>query len=116
MAVLWVVIRGWGVPAAATTGGILLYGIFDQLSRFGLMFVAGSFLIVAEAVEPRRVGGDRRDRRVPGASAACCSSGIGGGLILVVRSERLARKIGRIAERVIGAVLRRFGRPVPDVG
>ena len=49
MAVLWVVIRGWGRPVATTTGGILLYGIFDQLSRFGLMFIAGLVLLVAEA-------------------------------------------------------------------
>ena len=42
MAVLWVVIRGWGMSAASTTGGILLYGIFDQLSRFGERSGAGS--------------------------------------------------------------------------
>ena len=41
--------------------------------------------------------------------------GLGGGLILVVRSERLARKVGQWAERAIGAVLRRLGRKVPDV-
>src|SRR5204862_189882 len=50
MAVLWVVIRGWGRATNAVTGGILLYGIFDQLSRFGLMFVSGLVLIVAEGL------------------------------------------------------------------
>jgi uncharacterized membrane protein YbhN (UPF0104 family) len=114
MAVLWVVIRGWGLPTAATTGGILLYGIFDQLSRFGLMFIAGIFLIVAEAANR---GVSVETGLIVGylVVGGLLFVGIGGGLILVVRSERLARKIGRICERVIGAVLRRIGRAVPDV-
>jgi uncharacterized membrane protein YbhN (UPF0104 family) len=114
MAVLWVVVRGWGRPVATTTGGILLYGIFDQLSRFGLMFIAGVVLLFAEAA----------NRGVAPESALIVGYlvvggalfvGLGVGLVLVVRSERLARKLGRMAERVIGAVLRRIGRPVPDV-
>jgi uncharacterized membrane protein YbhN (UPF0104 family) len=114
MAVLWVVIRGWGLPLQTTTGGILLYGIFDQLSRFGLMAIAGVFLFVAEGL-------NRGVSVESGLIATFMVIGLGlfialgGGLILVVRSERLARKLGRIAERVIGAVLRRIGRTVPDV-
>lgn len=115
MAVLWVVIRGWGRPAAATTGGVLLYGIFDQLSRFGLLVIAGVVLVIAEGLN--------RDVTVAtGVVVGCLIVGVvlfvlvGGGLILVVRSERLARKLGRWAERVVGAVLRRLGRTsVPDV-
>jgi uncharacterized membrane protein YbhN (UPF0104 family) len=113
MAVLWVVIRGWGRPVSTTTGGILLYGIFDQLSRFGLMFIAGIVLVVAEsagrvAVENALIIGYL-------VLGGVLFVGLGVGLILVVRSERLARKLGHLAERVIGAVLRRFGRAVPDV-
>ncbi len=113
MAVLWVVIRGWGRPVSTTTGGILLYGIFDQLSRFGLMFIAGIVLVVAEsagrvAVENALIVGYL-------VLGGVLFVGLGVGLILVVRSERLARKLGRVAERIIGAVLRRFGRAVPDV-
>ena len=113
MAVLWVVIRGWGRPVSTTTGGILLYGIFDQLSRFGLMFIAGIVLVVAEsagrvAVENALIVGYL-------VLGGVLFVGLGVGLILVVRSERLARKLGHLAERVIGAVLRRFGRAVPDV-
>jgi hypothetical protein len=114
MAVLWVVIRGWGLATAPTTGGILLYGIFDQLSRFGLMFVAGLFLVAAEAMNR---GVSVETGLIVGylVVGGLLFIGLGGGLILVVRSERLARKIGRIAERAIGAVLRRVGRPVPDI-
>jgi len=114
MAVLWVVIRGWGVPTAPTTGGILLYGIFDQLSRFGLMFIAGIFLFLAEAVDR---GVSVESTLITGflVLGGLLFAGLGGGLVLVVRSERLARRIGRAAERVIGVVLRRLGRAVPDV-
>ena len=113
MAVLWVVIRGWGRPVSTTTGGILLYGIFDQLSRFGLMFIAGIVLVVAEsagrvAVENALIVGYL-------VLGGVLFVGLGVGLILVVRSERLARKLGHLAERVIGVVLRRLGRAVPDV-
>jgi uncharacterized membrane protein YbhN (UPF0104 family) len=41
--------------------------------------------------------------------------GLGGGLILVVRSEALARRLGRFAERIVAAVLKRLGRSVPDI-
>ena len=114
MAVLWVVIRGWGLPTQTTTGGILLYGIFDQLSRFGLMAVAGVFLFIAEGL-------NRGVSVETGLIVAFMVVGLGlfillgGGLVLVVRSERLARKLGQIAERVVGAVLRRLGRTVPDI-
>jgi uncharacterized membrane protein YbhN (UPF0104 family) len=114
MAVLWVVIRGWGMSAASTTGGILLYGIFDQLSRFGLLFVGGIFLIIGEGL-------NRGVSVETGLIVGCLVVGgllfigLGGGLILVVRSEALARRLGRFAERIVGAVLKRLGRSVPDI-
>jgi uncharacterized membrane protein YbhN (UPF0104 family) len=114
MAVLWVVIRGWGRPAGATTGGILLYGIFDQLSRFGLMFVAGLWLLVAEGLNR---GVSVETGLIVGflVVGGLLFVGLGLGLILVVRSEALARRVGRLAERIVGAVLRRLGRGVPDI-
>ena len=114
MAVLWVVIRGWGRPIAETTGGILLYGIFDQLSRFGLMFISGLVLVAVEAtkrplnVEQAVIGGFLLVGGV-------LFIGLGVGLILVVRSEALARKLGRFVERIAGAVLGRIGRKTPDI-
>ncbi len=114
MAVLWVVIRGWGRPASTTTSGILLYGIFDQLSRFGLMFLAGLLLIVAEAANR---GVSVETGLIVGylVVGGLLFLGLGVGMILVVRSERLARKLGRLAERIAGVVLRRIGRAVPDM-
>ena len=115
MAVLWVVIRGWGRPMQQTTGGIVLYGIFDQLSRLGLMVVAGVFLIVAEA-------SNRGVSVESGLIVAFFVVGLGlfvllgGGLLLVVRSERLARSIGALAERIVRRILHLFRRTgTPDV-
>lgn len=114
MAVLWVVIRGWGRPVSTTTGGILLYGIFDQLSRFGLMFIAGIVLLVAEAANR---GVSVESGLIVGylVIGGVLFVGFGVVLVLVVRSERLARRIGHVAERVAGAVLHRLGRAVPDI-
>jgi uncharacterized membrane protein YbhN (UPF0104 family) len=114
MAVLWVVVRGWGMSVASTTGGILLYGIFDQLSRFGLMFFAGIFLLLAEGLNR---GVDVETGLIVGflILGGLLFVGLGGALILIVRSEALARRLGRLAERILGAVLRRFGRNVPDI-
>jgi uncharacterized membrane protein YbhN (UPF0104 family) len=114
MAVLWVVVRGWGMSIASTTGGILLYGIFDQLSRFGLMFFAGIFLFVGEGLNR---GVSVETGLIVGflIVGGLLFVGLGGGLILIVRSEALARRLGRFAERVLGAILRRIGRNVPDI-
>ncbi len=115
MAVLWVVIRGWGRPMQETTGGIVLYGIFDQLSRFGLMVIAGVVLVLAEALQ-------RGLTVESGLIVAFLVVGLGlfvllgGGLIVVVRSERLARSIGAFAERIVRGILHRLGRSgTPDV-
>jgi len=114
MAVLWVVIRGWGRPVGETTGGILLYGIFDQLSRFGLMFASGLVLLALEATtHPPDVG----TAVITGylILGGVLFIGLGVGLILVVRSEALARKLGAFIGRIAGAVLHRFGRQTPDI-
>ena len=79
MAVLWVVIRGWGRPIAETTGGILLYGIFDQLSRFGLMFISGLVLVAVEATKRPLNVEQGADRRLSSSSVACCSSALASG-------------------------------------
>jgi uncharacterized membrane protein YbhN (UPF0104 family) len=114
MAVLWVVIRGWGRPVAETTGGILLYGIFDQLSRFGLMFIAGLVLVAVEATK-RPVNVEQAVITGYLIVGGVLFIGLGVGLILVVRSEALARKLGRFVERIAGAVLGRLGRKTPDI-
>ena len=78
------------------------------------MFVAGIVLLLAEATK-RGVGPESALITTYLVLGGVLFIGLGVGLVLVVRSERLARKLGRFAERIIGAVLRRIGRAVPDV-
>jgi len=115
MGVLWVVIRGWGRPAQAASAGVALYGIFDQLSRLALAPIATIFLLVAE----------RRGTDISIESAAFWSVGglalflfvvATGVLIAIVRSERLALRIGETSQRIVGGLLKRIGRKeTPDV-
>ena len=116
MAVLWVVIRGWGRSAAGhdrrasfCTGSSTSSAGSDCSSSPGVV------LVIAEGL-------NRGVSVATGVIVGCLVVGLvlfillGGGLILVVRSERLARKIGRLVERTVGAVLHRLGRTtVPDV-
>ena len=115
MAVLWVVIRGWGLGAQATTGGIALYGVFDQLSRLAMGVVGALVLVLAE---PRN-----RDVDVETTSIIILAvvSGVllaitAGLLIAIVRSERLAHKLGDLGTRLVASIYRHLGRTgQPDV-
>jgi len=115
MAVLWVIIRGWGRDAQATTGGIALYGIFDQLSRLAMGVVGALILIFAE----------RRGTTIDVEQGSILALGVISGVILgialalligIVRSEALARRIGAMGARLVGWLYARLGRSgVPDV-
>lgn len=115
MGVLWVIIRGWGLGAQETTGGIALYGVFDQLSRLGMGVVGAIILILAEnagnidAYESGAVIG-------LGAISLILFVVATGVLIGIVRSESLARRIGALGARLVGSIFRRLGRTgTPDV-
>jgi putative heme transporter len=115
MAVLWVVIRGWGLGVQETTGGIALYGIFDQLSRLAMGVVGAIVLVVAE-----RNGQNVAIERESIIWLAVISGGILlislGVLIGIVRSESLARRIGAFGARLVGWVFAKLNRSgTPDV-
>ena len=74
MAVLWVVIRGWGLGVQETTGGIALYGIFDQLSRLAMGVVGAIVLVVAERNGESVGSSASRSSGWPSSPAASCSS------------------------------------------
>jgi uncharacterized membrane protein YbhN (UPF0104 family) len=115
MAVLWVVIRGWGEGAQQTTGGIALYGVFDQLSRLAMGVVGALLLVFAES----------RGNITPLESDSILGLGVislvlfvvaSGILIGIVRSESLARRIGAFGARLVGSIFKRLGRTgTPDV-
>ena len=74
MAVLWVVIRGWGRGTQETTGGIALYGIFDQLSRLAMGVVGAIVLVVAERAARTSGSSASRSSGSRSSRAASCSS------------------------------------------
>ena len=115
MAVVWVVIRGWGMGVQATTGGVALYGVFDQLSRLGMGIVGAVVLLVAEG----RGSVDEIEGNAVillGVVSLVMLVVAAGLLIAIVRSEALARRIGAFGARIVGSIFRRLGRQnVPDV-
>ena len=115
MGVLWVVIRGWGRPAQAASAGVALYGIFDQLSRLALGAIAPVFLIIAEGAGTDITIENAAFWTVGGLALLIFVLAVSV-LILIVRSEKLARRIGELSQRVVDWLLRRIGREeTPDV-
>ena len=115
MGVLWVIIRGWGEGAQETTGGIALYGVFDQLSRLAMGVVGALLLVFAEsrgnidALQSDSILG----LGVISLVLFILASAI---LIGIVRSESLARRIGALGARIVGSIFKRLGRKgTPDV-
>ena len=68
MGVLWVIIRGWGIPNAAATSGIALYGVVNELSRLFLPL----FAIVTLALTGGLAGASNAGR--PGSSRSSVPS------------------------------------------
>jgi putative heme transporter len=115
MAVLWVIIRGWGRDAQATTGGIALYGIFDQLSRLAMGVIGALILIFAEGLG-RDVDIEKSSIIALGVISGVILAVAGALLIGIVRSESLAKRIGALGARMVGWIYRRLGRSgAPDV-
>jgi uncharacterized membrane protein YbhN (UPF0104 family) len=112
MAVLWVVIRGWGMGAQSTTGGIALYGVFDQLSRLAMGVVGAFVLVIAEPRNPD-VNVETSSIILLAVISGVILAIVAGLLIGVVRSERLARKVGDIGTRMVESIYRRLGRTGP---
>jgi hypothetical protein len=113
MAVLWVVIRGWGRGAQETTGGVALYGVFDQLSRLAMGIVGAIILIFAEGMgSVDEIEGNAVVAL--GSSPSSCSPS-SRAPHRIVRSEPLARRIGAFGARLVGSIYRRLGGRAPDV-
>ena len=69
MGVLWVIVRGWGIPNAAATSGIALYGVVNELSRLFLPLVRDR-----RPRADRRAGGRRATPARPGPSRSSAPS------------------------------------------
>jgi uncharacterized membrane protein YbhN (UPF0104 family) len=115
MAVLWVIIRGWGEGAQETTGGIALYGVFDQLSRLAMGFVGALLLVFAES--RGNIDTLESDSVLALGLISLVLFVVASGILIgIVRSESLARRIGALGARIVGSIFKRLGRTgTPDV-
>ncbi|HET7830314.1 MAG TPA: lysylphosphatidylglycerol synthase domain-containing protein [Candidatus Limnocylindrales bacterium] len=111
MGVLWVVLRGWGVPNKPATSGMALYGVINQLNRLLTPLIA---LVAVTFVGAGQQGYDVA-RFLAWLSAAIfvVATAI---LVAIVRSDRTAGWVARFGDRMVQAVARRLGRSVPSVG
>ncbi len=111
MGVVWVVLRGWGIPLPDATTGIALYGIINTLARFALPVLAIGVILAT---------GDLNGGR----QAALVISIISGIIFVVavvvmlsvVRSDAAADRVARIITRFVTWILTKFRRTErPDV-
>ena len=112
MAVLWAVMRGWGVAIKAATSGIALYGIINTLTRLVTPALALLFLAAAGLLGEQEAG-------FAILIAILCTVVliVAIGLMLaIVRSDRSAHWVADASQRIAASVARRLGRPkAPDV-
>ena len=105
--VLWVVLRGWGIPNIPATSGIALYGVVHELSRPFLPL----FAIITIAVTGDLAGSANAGKAWTIAIISAVVFIVAVGLIIaVVRSERIAAWLGRTGQRMVSWLIARLGR------
>src|SRR5689334_16573981 len=108
LGVVWVVMRGWGVPLDAATSGVAVFGIVNTLGRFALPSIALLILAATGGLNPAR-------------GAAFWISILGmviffvaaGTMLVVVNSRSAADRLGRFIGRLVASILKRLGRSEP---
>ena len=106
MAVLWVVLRGWGVPNRPATSGMALYGVVNQLNRL----LTPAIALVAVTVAGGSGQGFEIARFLAWLSALIfvVATAV---LIAIVRSDRTADWVAATGDRIAQSVARRLNRP-----
>jgi uncharacterized membrane protein YbhN (UPF0104 family) len=113
MGVLWVVVRGWGIGIAAATSGVALYGVVNILSRLFLPLIGIVALTTAGDLTD---AGDTTAVWTIAILSAVAFVGTTGLIIGIVRSERVADRLGRGGQGAADWILGRLGRSEsPDV-
>ena len=113
MGVLWVIVRGWGIPNAAATSGIALYGVVNELSRLFLPLFAIVTLALTGGLAGVSNAGTAWVIAIISAVAFVVAIVL---IVAIVRSERIADWLGRTGQRVVSWVMGRLGRTgAPDV-
>ena len=103
VAATYTMTMSWGISAPAVTLGILVSGIWNVFTKLGLPVLSLAILVVADRstaglVVPTLLG------LVVLAGGIVCFT-------LILRSDLLAERIGRLAERVGSAAMRLVRRP-----
>lgn len=106
MAVLWVVMRGWGVGIKPATSGILVYGVLNTLTR--LVMPALTLFLLAIA----GTGGDSGARVAMLIAILCTVVVVVAAAVMtaIVRSDRAAGWVARTVQAIVSAIRRRLGR------
>lgn len=113
MGVVWVVMRGWGIPNAPATTGIALYGVVNEMSRLFLPLMA----VILLALSGELANASQADTVWTIAILSIVAFVVALAVIVgIVRSERIADWLGRTGQRIAGWLLRHLGRTgSPDV-
>lgn len=110
MAVLWVVMRGWGIGIKPATSGIAVYGVLNTLVRLVTPAMALVALVLTGG------GGEGGFALLITLLSTIILIVAASVLIAIVRSDRTADKAARIIQRIVSSAARRLGRGQgPDV-
>ena len=113
MGVLWVIVRGWGIPNIPATSGIALYGVVNELSRLSLPLVAIVVLALTGGLAGASDAGAAWTIAILSAVAFVVATAL---IVAIVRSERIADWLGRTGQRIVSWAMERLGRKgAPDV-
>jgi len=106
IATRYVLYRQWSIPADAATAGILFNAFFETLSDLVLPLIATLGILVAgHAVRPTVIA-----LSIIGVAVLAVVLAL---LVAIVRSESLARRLGRVLERIAGRLWNLIRRPSP---
>ena len=113
MGVLWVVVRGWGIPNIPATSGIALYGVVNELSRLALPLIAVAVFALTGGLSGAAQAGTAWTIAIISIIAFIVAVAL---IVAIVRSERVADWLGRTGQRIATWVMTRLGRKEsPDV-
>jgi uncharacterized membrane protein YbhN (UPF0104 family) len=113
MGVLWVIVRGWGIPNIPATSGIALYGVVNILSRLFLPLFAIATLAITGDLSGKENAGKAWTIAIIGAVVFVVAVVL---IVAIVRSEKIADWLGRTGQRLVAWLMARLGRAgAPDV-
>jgi putative heme transporter len=106
IATRYVLYRQWSIPADAATAGILFNAFFETLSDLVLPLIATlGVLVVGHVVRPAVL--------VLSVAGVAILAVVMAVMVVIVRSESLARRLGRLLDRAAGWVWGVARRPPP---